>query len=60
MTREEAEKKIRSLGGKALDAVSRKTSYVVAGSEPGMVKINKAKELGVRIIDEKEFLDMIK
>ncbi len=60
MAREEAEEKIRELGGKTLDSVSRKTSYVVAGSEPGMVKIKKAKELGVRIIDEKEFFALLK
>jgi len=55
MTRDEAKEKIRGLGGDISESVSGKTDYVIAGSEPGS-KLEKAKKLDVRIIDEKEFL----
>lgn len=58
MSREEAKEKIRALGGDVSESVSKKTSYVVVGSEPGS-KYEKAKKLGVRTIDEKEFLKML-
>ena len=41
------------------ESVSKNTDYVVAGSEPGS-KYDKAKKLGVKIIDEKKFLEMLK
>ncbi len=59
MTRDEAKEKIRSLGGNVSENVSKKTDYVVVGSEPGS-KYEKAKKLGVKIIDEKEFLILLK
>jgi len=59
MSREEAEEKIRSLGGKTSASVSKATDFVVAGANPGS-KHEKARELGVSIIDEKEFLGMVK
>ena len=59
MSREEAKEKIRSLGGDISESVSKKTSYVVAGADPGS-KLDKAKRLGVKVIDEKEFLGIIK
>jgi len=54
MTREEATEKIEALGGHVSGSVSKKTDYVLAGAEAGN-KLDKAKELGVRVIDEKEF-----
>lgn len=57
MSREAAKEKIRELGGEASESVSKKTDYVVAGSEPGS-KYEKAKKLGVKTIGEKEFLAM--
>ena len=59
MTRDEASMLIKQNGGKVSGSVSKKTSYVVAGDEAGS-KLTKAKELGVKIIDEEELLTMIK
>ncbi|MBI5655156.1 NAD-dependent DNA ligase LigA [Candidatus Uhrbacteria bacterium] len=56
--REEAKEKIRELGGEVTETVSKKTSYVVVGAEPGS-KFAKAQKLGVTILDEKEFLKKI-
>ena len=57
LTREEAKAKIESLGGKVTGSVSKKTDFVLAGEEAGS-KLDKAQKLGVKIIDEKEFLAM--
>ena len=58
MTRDEASALIKRAGGKVSSSVSKKTSYVLAGEEAGS-KLTKAKDLGVRIIDEPEFLRML-
>jgi DNA ligase (NAD+) len=58
MDRESAKERIRAQGGDASESVSKKTSYLVAGAEPGS-KYDKAQELGVKIIDEKEFLKLL-
>ena len=57
MTREEASAKIESLGGKVSGSVSGNTDFVLAGNEAGS-KLDKAQKLGVKIISEKEFLEM--
>ena len=57
-TREEATEKIEAVGGHVSGSVSKKTDYVLAGTEPG-TKLNKAKELGVRIIGEAEFRKLL-
>lgn len=54
MTRQEAGERIQSKGGKVSGSVSRKTSFVVAGEDAGS-KLTKARELGVRILNEAEF-----
>ena len=58
MARDEAEKKVEEFGGRASSAVTKNTGYVVIGKEPGS-KADKAKELGVKIIGEDEFLKLI-
>jgi DNA ligase (NAD+) len=57
LTREEATEKIEALGGKVTGSVSKKTDFVLAGAEAGS-KLDKAQELGVKILDEAEFLKM--
>jgi DNA ligase (NAD+) len=59
MSREEAKEKIRALGGDISESVSKRTDYVVLGKEPGS-KYEKAQKLGVQIIDEKKFLEMLR
>jgi len=58
-TREQAKEKIRQLGGDISSSVSKETNFVVAGKEPGS-KYNQAKKIGVKIINEKEFLRTLK
>ena len=57
-SRSEAGEIIESFGGKVSGSVSKKTSIVLAGEEAGS-KLDKANELGVKIIDEEEFRGMI-
>ena len=55
----DAEKLITDNGGKASSSVSKKTSYVLAGEKAGS-KLDKANQLGISVITEEEFLNMIK
>lgn len=57
-TRDEATEKIELFGGKASGSVSKKTTYVVAGENAGS-KLQKANELGIPVLSEQEFLDML-
>lgn len=59
LDRDEAKEYIRAQGGEVAESVSSKTSFVVAGESPGS-KYNKAKELNVSILNEQDFLKMLK
>jgi DNA ligase (NAD+) len=58
MTRNEAKAKIEQLGGKVSGSVSKKTSFVIAGANPGS-KYSDAVKLGIKILNEEEFLELI-
>lgn len=58
MTRRQAQELIEGLGGKVAGSVSRKTDYVVVGEDPGS-KYDKARSLGITILDEEEFLRLV-
>ena len=58
LDRRQAETLIESLGGKAAGSVSKKTDYVLAGESAGS-KLTKARELGVRVLNEQEFFELI-
>ncbi len=58
LSRDDAKEKINSLGGKVSSSVSKNTTYVLAGDSAGS-KLDDAKRLGVKIIDEKQFKDLI-
>jgi len=57
-TRQQIEEAIKQAGGKPASSVSKKTDFVLAGAEPGS-KLDKARKLGVKIINEKQFLEML-
>lgn len=57
LSRDEAKERIEALGAKAVGSVSKKTDYVVVGENPGS-KADKARDLGVEILDEKQFVEL--
>ena len=57
-TRDEAKRKVEALGGRATASVSKRTDYVVAGTDPGS-KAEEAKRLGVRVLTEAEFVELL-
>jgi len=58
LTREEAKARIEAAGGKVTGSVSKQTNYVVAGAEAGS-KLDKARALGVAVIDQARLLHML-
>ena len=58
MSRDEAAALIEERGGRVSSSVSKKTSYVLAGKDPGS-KLDKARELGVEILDQQQFVRML-
>ena len=58
MSRDEAKERIEAAGGKVTGSVSKKTDFVVAGSEAGS-KLERARELGVAVLDEARFRAML-
>jgi DNA ligase (NAD+) len=58
MTREQAEEALTTRGAKVSGSVSRKTSFVIAGNEAGS-KLGKARELGIAVLDEQQFLELL-
>ena len=57
-TRQQVQQAIEAMGGKATSSVSKKTDFLLAGEDPGS-KLAKARRLGVAVLDEKQFLEMI-
>jgi len=59
-SRPEAEAGIKALGGTTKDNITKKTTYLVVGEEPGGTKLARAQELGTKILNEEEFIKLLK
>jgi DNA ligase (NAD+) len=59
MTRQQAKQLIEQLGGRVTSSVTKKTDYLVVGQEPGS-KLDRARQLGIKVLTEQEFLDLIR
>jgi DNA ligase (NAD+) len=59
LSRDDAQRQLEALGAKVTGSVSKKTTYLIVGSEPGASKLEKARELGVETLDEAAFRDLI-
>jgi DNA ligase (NAD+) len=59
MSRPEAERRVEALGGRVLKSVSKETDWVVAGTDAGS-KLKRAEKLGIPVLDEEQFLDLVK
>lgn len=59
MSRDELKKSIEDHGGKVSSSISKKTNFIIAGDNMGPSKLEKAQELGIEIISEKQFIDLI-
>lgn len=60
MSRSQAEARVKAMGGTATDSITRKTSYLVAGTEPGGTKMEQAGKFGTRVVAEEELLALLK
>jgi DNA ligase (NAD+) len=58
MSRDEARRKLQARGARVTDSVSKKTDYVIVGEDPGS-KADKARILGIKLLNESEFLALI-
>jgi DNA ligase (NAD+) len=58
-SRQEAEAKIKALGGTTKDNVTKKTTYLVIGADPGGTKLTKAQELGTKLLTEEELTRLL-
>jgi DNA ligase (NAD+) len=58
MSRSEARQRLQDLGARVVSSVSAKTTYLLAGTDPG-TKLDKASALGVQVIDEEEFIKWV-
>ena len=59
MPRSQAEEQVKALGATATDSVTRKTSYLVAGAEPGASKVRQAERAGTQSLTEEQFLQIL-
>ena len=59
MTRQEARREVEQRGGRVTDSISKNTDYLVAGKNPGS-KLERARELKVKVLGEGDFLDLLK